>query len=145
MELAGRDWVVLSFGHYFFEEGNFRRIGKYIRKADFNKSVFLVIDFVVIFAAMLTLPLFMSGAEIAFVMFILVMVFGADKIPEIAKGLGKGMRSIKNATDDIKNEVMKSADKHGMETKGMADDVKKEVDKVKEDIEEITGSVKRRF
>ena len=87
----------------------------------------------------------MSGAEIAFVMFILVMVFGADKIPEIAKGLGKGMRSIKNATDDIKNEVMKSADKHGMETKGMTDDVKKEVDKVKEDIEEITGSVKRRF
>ena len=94
---------------------------------------------------MLAIPLFISGAEMAFIMFILVMVFGADKIPEIAKGLGKGMRSIKNATNDIKSEVMKSADKHGMDTQGVQDDVKKQIDKVKEDIEEITGSVKRRF
>lgn len=73
------------------------------------------------------------------------MVFGADKIPEIAKGLGKGMRSIKNATNDIKSEVMRSADKQGMDTKGMTEDVKKEIDQVKEEIEEITGAVKRRF
>lgn len=93
---------------------------------------------------MMILPLFISGAEIAFIIFILVMVFGADKIPEIAKGLGKGMRSIKNATNDIKSEVMKSAEKHGMDT-SMGDDVKKEIDKVKEDIDDLTGSVKRRF
>jgi len=48
------------------------------------------------------IPFFISGAEIAFIVFILVMVFGADKIPEIAKGLGKGMRTIKDATNDIK-------------------------------------------
>ena len=94
---------------------------------------------------MIPLPLFISGAEAAFIIFILVMVFGADKIPEIARGLGKGMRSIKDATEGIKNEVMNSADKQGMDTKGMTGDVKKEIDKVKEDIEEITGSVKRRF
>ncbi|MCY2688509.1 Sec-independent protein translocase subunit TatA/TatB [Salinimicrobium sp. TH3] len=93
---------------------------------------------------MQTLPLFISGAEIGFIMFILVMVFGADKIPEIARGLGKGMRSIKNATNDIKSEVMRSAEKHGMDT-SVGDDVKKEVDKVKEEIEELTGSIKRRF
>lgn len=93
---------------------------------------------------MYSLPLFISGAEIAFILFILVMVFGADKIPEIAKGMGKGMRTIRNATNDIKSEVMKSAEKNGMDTH-MADDVKQEIDKVKEDIEEITGSVKRRF
>ncbi|MCL4168235.1 UNVERIFIED_CONTAM: hypothetical protein GTU68_029519, partial [Idotea baltica] len=40
------------------------------------------------------------------------MVFGADKIPEIAKGLGKGMRSLKDATNDIKQEITKSADSH---------------------------------
>ncbi len=93
---------------------------------------------------MQTLPLFISGAEIGFIMFILVMVFGADKIPEIARGLGKGMRSIKNATNDIKSEVMRSAEKQGMDT-SVGDDVKKEVDKVKEEIEELTGSIKRRF
>lgn len=94
---------------------------------------------------MQTLPLFISSAEIAFIIFILVMVFGADKIPEIAKGLGQGMRSIKNATNDIKSEVMRSAEKQGMDMKGLQDGVTKEIDKVKEDIEEITGSVKRRF
>ncbi|NJW51881.1 Sec-independent protein translocase subunit TatA/TatB [Salinimicrobium oceani] len=93
---------------------------------------------------MQTLPLFISGAEVAFIMFILVMVFGADKIPEIARGLGKGMRSIKNATNDIKSEVMRSAEKHGIDT-SIGDDLKKEADKVKEEIEELTGSVKRRF
>ena len=93
---------------------------------------------------MQALPLFISGAEIGFIMFVLVLVFGADKIPEIAKGLGKGMRSIKNATNDIKSEVMRSAEKQGMDT-SMGDDVKKEVDKVTEEIKELTGSVKRRF
>lgn len=92
-----------------------------------------------------TFPLFISGGEIAFIVFILVMVFGADKVPEIAKGLGQGMRSIKNATNEIKSEVMKSADKHKTDVSGVKTDVTKEIDKVKEDIEEITGSVKRRF
>ena len=94
---------------------------------------------------MLTLPLFISGAEIAFIMFILVMVFGADKIPEIARGMGKGMRMLRNASDDIKNEITKSADKQGIDTKSITKDVKGEIDKVKEDIDEITGSVKRKF
>ena len=92
-----------------------------------------------------TIPLFISGGEIAFIVFILVMVFGADKVPEIAKGLGQGMRSIKNATNEIKSEVMKSADKPKMESKSMKEDLTKEIDKVKEDIDDITGSVKRRF
>jgi len=87
-----------------------------------------------------TLPLFISGAEIAFIMFILVMVFGADKIPDIAKGLGKGMKSIRNASNDIKSEIQKSADKQGVNT-DFTKDVRGEIDKVKEDIDEITGSV----
>ncbi len=93
-----------------------------------------------------SLPLFIgiSGAEIAFILFIVIMVFGADKIPEIARGLGKGMRSIKNATEDIKGEVMRSAEKNGVDT-GFKNDITSSIDKVKEEIEEITGSVKRRF
>lgn len=93
---------------------------------------------------MITLPLFISGGEIAFIMFVLVMVFGADKIPEMAKGLGKGMRTLRNATNDIKSEIQKSAEKQGIDS-DISADVKNEISKVKEDIEEITGSVKRRF
>lgn len=45
---------------------------------------------------MITIPLFISGAEIGFIIFILIMVFGADKIPDIARGLGKGMRRVRS-------------------------------------------------
>ncbi|MCH4824077.1 twin-arginine translocase TatA/TatE family subunit [Gramella lutea] len=90
-----------------------------------------------------TIPLFISGAEIAFIMFILVMVFGADKIPDIARGLGKGMKAIRNASNDIKSEIQKSAEKQGIDT-DFTKDVRGEIDKVKEDIDEITGSVRRK-
>ena len=88
--------------------------------------------------------LFISGAEIAFILFIAIMVFGADKLPEIARGLGKGMRTLKDATNDIKHEITKSVDKSGIDT-SFVKDVKKELDEVKDDVEDFTGSVKRKF
>jgi len=105
--------------------------------------------------------LFISGGEIFFIMFIVVMVFGADKIPGIAKGLGKGMRQLKDATEDIKQEIQKSADKQGIDTSfikdikkditdvkdnltsGIGTDIKKEVDKVKKKVDDVTGTIKR--
>lgn len=72
------------------------------------------------------------------------MVFGADKLPEIARGLGKGMRTLKDATNDIKHEITKTAEKNGLDT-SITKDVKKELYKVKDEIEEFKGSVKRKF
>lgn len=89
-------------------------------------------------------PLFISGGEIAFVVFIVIMVFGADKVPDIARGLGKGMRTLRQATDDIKSEITKSAEERGINS-DIAKDVKSEIAKAKESIDDITGSVKRRF
>lgn len=89
--------------------------------------------------------LFISGAEIAFVLFIVIMVFGADKLPEIARGLGKGMRTLKDATNDIKHEITKTAENNGIDTNSITGDVKKELNKVKDDLEDFTGSVKRKF
>ena len=86
--------------------------------------------------------LFISGTEITFIMFIMVLVFGADKIPGIAKGLGKGMRSLKDATNDIKTEIQKSADKNGIDT-SLSKEVNEEIKKVTEGINDLTGSVKR--
>ncbi len=91
-----------------------------------------------------TFFLFISGAEIGFIIFIVLMVFGADKVPEIARGLGKGMRQIKNATNDIKNEITKSAHQQGIDI-DITQDVQKEIDKVKEDINDISGPIKRNF
>ena len=42
-----------------------------------------------------------GGGELVFIIFIALMLFGADKIPEIARSLGKGMAQLKNATNEI--------------------------------------------
>jgi len=88
--------------------------------------------------------LFISGAEITIILFIVVMVFGADKIPEIARGLGKGMKTLKNATNDIKHEISKSAEKHGIDT-DVTKNINEEISKVKDDLEDFTGSVRRKL
>ena len=82
---------------------------------------------------------FISGAELVFVFFIILLVFGADKVPDIARTLGKGMRQVRNATQDIKDEIQKSAQKQGLDTKKIEQDI----NEVKDEVEDIAGSVKR--
>ena len=53
--------------------------------------------------------LFIGGSELIFVFLFVVMFFGADKIQEIAKGLGKMMREVKNASNEIKREIKDSS------------------------------------
>jgi len=86
--------------------------------------------------------LFISGAEIAFILFIVLMVFGADKVPEIARGLGKGMRQIKDATNDIKSEINKSAEQQGVDL-NITKDLQEGIDSVKDEVEDFTGPIKR--
>ena len=86
--------------------------------------------------------LFISGQEIFFIMIIVVMFFGADKIPEIARGLGKGIRQVKDATNDIKNEINESAKKNTVNT-DIPKSINENVTEVKDTIEEITGPIKR--
>ena len=68
--------------------------------------------------------LFIGGPEIVIIMMAIVMLFGSKKIPEIARGIGKGIRELKDASNDIKREIRSSASI-----------VKEEVQKVEEDIE----------
>lgn len=88
--------------------------------------------------------LFISGAEIGFILFIVLLVFGADKVPEIARGLGKAIRQVKDATNDIKSEITKGAEKQGIDV-DITSDVQKQIDQVKDDIDEVTGPIKRKF
>ena len=54
-----------------------------------------------------------GGGEIVFIMFIVLLLFGADKVPEMARGMGKMMAQLKNATNDIKNEIQKGVEDNG--------------------------------
>ena len=53
--------------------------------------------------------LFIGGPEIIIVLLFVVMFFGSKKIPELAKGLGKAMREVKDASNDIKKEIRESS------------------------------------
>ena len=86
---------------------------------------------------------FISGAEIVSVFFIVLLIFGADKIPSIARGLAKGMTQVRNATNEIKSEIQKSADIDP--SKSITSELTKEIDQVKEDFDKITGSIKRKL
>lgn len=86
--------------------------------------------------------LFIGTTEVIFILLIVVLVFGADKLPEIARGMGKGMRMLRDASSDIKSEITKTADKQGINT-DIAKDVNTEINKVKDELEDFTGSVGR--
>lgn len=86
--------------------------------------------------------LFIGGPEVFIVLLLVVMLFGADKIPEIARGLAKGISQVKNATNDIKREINNSAEKNGLDL-DVTKDVKDTVDDVKSSIDDFTGPIKR--
>jgi len=57
-----------------------------------------------------------SAGELMIVMVIVFVLFGGKKIPELAKGLGKGMREFNEAKDGIKSEIENSVRKPAEDT-----------------------------
>jgi sec-independent protein translocase protein TatA len=46
-----------------------------------------------------------GGWEMFIIIFVVLLLFGAKKIPELARGLGRGIREFKDATKEIKDEI----------------------------------------
>lgn len=102
-----------------------------------------------------------GGGELVFIMFIVLMLFGSDKVPEMARTMGKAMAQLKNATNDIKSEIQKGAEANGLDAKSLSDmtgnintqitkakedlmgDSVVQATKIKEDIDDAIGPVKR--
>lgn len=54
------------------------------------------------------MPVFLFGlsmGELFIVIFVALLLFGPKRIPELARGLGKGIREFRKAAEDIKNEI----------------------------------------
>jgi sec-independent protein translocase protein TatA len=58
----------------------------------------------VMFAAML------GGWEIVLILAVVLILFGAKKLPELAKGLGTGIKEFKKATREVTDEIQNSMD-----------------------------------
>lgn len=77
----------------------------------------------------------LSFGEMLVIVLAIVVLFGPDKIPEIARGLGQGIRKMKGAMEDVKSEIMKDTD-------NPISDIKKEIDKVKKAAQEYDPTEK---
>ncbi|MBG6060623.1 sec-independent protein translocase protein TatA [Flavobacterium sp. CG_9.1] len=78
-----------------------------------------------------------GGGELIFIMFIVLMLFGSDKVPEIARTMGKAMAQLKNATNDIKSEIQKGAEANGFDAKSFSDirgNISSEINKAKDNL-----------
>jgi sec-independent protein translocase protein TatA len=79
---------------------------------------------------MLTIILFLESigtGELLVILMFVLFFFGSKKIPELARGLGRGMREMKDAVQGIKNDIHENV--NFQEEKKMIDEIKKDLDK----------------
>ena len=91
---------------------------------------------------MLQTLLFISGQEILILGLAVLLLFGSKKIPEMARGLGKGMREFRKAADDIKRELNDSAPEIKEDLKEMGDNLKSSTDGLVSDFKKFKKDLK---
>lgn len=84
-----------------------------------------------------------GGGEMIFIIFIALMLFGTDKIPEFARTFGKAMAQLRNATNDIKSEIHRSAEANGLDRRSLTGGLESEIEDIKRDFS--AGSITRDF
>jgi sec-independent protein translocase protein TatA len=72
----------------------------------------------------------MSGGEILLIMLVVFLVFGPEKMPEMARKAGRLMNQMKKATNDLTNEFKK-------ETSVLQDEIKTAHRQVKDQVESV--------
>lgn len=77
----------------------------------------------------MTIFLFLSPSfsEILLVLLAVLLMFGSDKLPELARGVGKGVRQFKNATGEIQREIKSGMTEVKEVKKKVEDDINSKV------------------
>ena len=55
-----------------------------------------------------------GGGEMVLIIGVILMLFGSDKIPEMARGLARVINQVKSASNELKSEITKSVDETGV-------------------------------
>ena len=92
---------------------------------------------------MLSAILFISGQEIVILGLAVLLLFGSKKIPEMARGLGKGMREFRKAADDIKREINESSSDLSSDLKDIGKDIKESSEDLLDDFTDFKDDLKK--
>lgn len=78
-----------------------------------------------------------SGGEFIIVALVFLLLFGPKQIPSMARSAAKVIKQVKNATNDIKREILDNAEDNALT------DVKKTVEEGRDAFKEVTDTIKR--
>ena len=67
-----------------------------------------------------------GGFEWVLIILAILLLFGAKRIPELARGIGQGIQEFRKASDDIKKEIDKGKDEVNSSVKDNSETVKEE-------------------
>lgn len=57
-----------------------------------------------------------GGPELMLILFIILLLFGANKLPELAKGLGKSVKEFKKAAADVEYQIKEAMEEKAEES-----------------------------
>lgn len=78
-----------------------------------------------------------SGGEFIIVALVFLLLFGPKQIPSMARSAAKVIKQVKNATNDIKREILDNAEDNALT------DVRKTVEEGRDAFKEVTDTIKR--
>lgn len=76
----------------------------------------------------------LGGGEIFIIVLVIILLFGSDQLPQLVKSVGRGIREINDAKNQIQNEIQKGA--------ALSNDITSEI---KEEITQVEQTVKRQM
>ncbi len=73
----------------------------------------------------------LGGPEVFIIVLVILLLFGAKRIPELAKGVGKGVREFKDAMSGVQNEIKDTVNGVQKEIKDTVNEEKKDSPEIK--------------
>jgi TatA/E family protein of Tat protein translocase len=84
-----------------------------------------------------------SGGELLVIIIVIFLVFGPNKMPEIARQIGKAMNQMKKATNDISREFTNQTSDLRNELTSVQNQVKEEVNTVSREMNSTRESIRK--